>query len=123
MLIAGCGGGDGGKPKRITGPAKEVAGVIGRLEKATREQDFATICNDLLAAETRKQAGGEQCPDVLGQRARGVRRPRIRILSIDVSGDRARARVRTTASGQAAVSDVIALVRENGRFRVSSLGR
>ena len=123
MLVVGCGGGDSGAPKRITGPAKEVASVIGRLEKATREQDFATICNDLLAAETRNQAGGEQCPDVLGERARGVRRPRIRILSIDVSGDRARARVRTTASGQAAVSDVIALVRESGRFRVSSLGR
>jgi hypothetical protein len=32
------------------------------------------------------------------------------------------ARVRTTATGQAATGDVIRLVREGGRFRISSLG-
>jgi hypothetical protein len=51
-----------------------------------------------------------------------VRRPRIVIRSIDVSGNAALARVRTTATGQAATNDVIRLVRERGRFRISSLG-
>jgi hypothetical protein len=123
VLIAGCGGGGSGKPEPISGPAKEVAAVIQRLEKATAQRDFATICNDLLAAVTRRQAGGDSCPDVLGQRARGVSRPRIRIQSIEVSGNQARVRVRTTATGQAAIGDVIRLVREHGRFRVLALGR
>ncbi len=60
---------------------------------------------------------------MLEQRARGVTRPRIRIQAIEVQGDRAQARVRTTATGQAPTSDVIRLVRENGSFRVLSLGR
>jgi hypothetical protein len=123
MLIAGCSGGNGDKPAPIEGTAKQVAAVIQRLEKATRQQDFTTICDQLLAEATRRQAGGAQCPDVLGQRARGVRRPRIRILSIEVGSRRSRARVRTTATGQAPVTDVITLIREKGRFRILSLGR
>jgi hypothetical protein len=123
MLAAGCGGGDDRKPKPISGPAKDVAAVIKRLETATAKQDFTTICDGLLAAATRKQAGGDQCPSVLEQRARGVRRPRIRIQAIEIEGDRAQARVRTTATGQAATTDLIRLVRENGGFRVLSLGR
>jgi hypothetical protein len=123
MLIVACGGGDDGKPKPITGPAKDVAGVIQRLEKATARQDYATICDSLLAAATRKQAGGDQCPDVLGRRARGIRRPHIRIQAIEVQGDSAQARVRTTAAGQEPATNVIRLVREDGGFRVLSLGR
>ena len=123
VFVAGCGGGGGGKPKPISGAAKQAATVIQRLEKATARRDFTTICDDLFAATTRKQAGGDSCPDVLDQRARGVRRPRIRIKSIEVSGNAARVRVRTTATGQAPITDVIHLVRENGSFRVLSLGR
>jgi hypothetical protein len=123
ILIAGCGGGGDSKPKPITGEAKQVATVIERLEKATAEQDFTTICDELLASATRREAGGDQCPDVLGQRARGVSHPRIRIQAIQVGGDRAQVRVRTTSTGQAPINDVIRLVRENGKFRVLSLGR
>jgi hypothetical protein len=122
LLAAGCAGGAGGAPKPIQGPPKEVAGVIQKLQSATRTHDFQTICNDLLAAATRHQAGGADCPAVLGERAKGVRRPRIVVQSIAVSGNTALARVRTTATGQATTSDVIRLVREGGRFRISSLG-
>jgi hypothetical protein len=121
--VAGCGGGGTGKPEPISGPAKEVATVVQRLEKATAQRDFTTICDDLLAVATRRQAGGSDCPDVLDQRARGVRRPRIRIQAIQVKGNQAAVRVRTTAAGQDPVGDVIRLIRENGRFRVLSLGR
>jgi hypothetical protein len=112
----------GGAPKPIQGPPKEVADVIQKLQSATRTHDFQTICDDLLAAATRRQAGGADCPSLLGERAKGVRRPRIVIRAIEVSGNAALARVRTTATGQAATNDVIRLVRERGRFRISSLG-
>ena len=123
VLVAGCGDSSHPKPKPISGEAKEVAGVVQRLEKATAKRDFATICDDILTATTRKQAGGDQCPAVLDARARGVRRPRIVIKAIEVQGPKAQATVRTTATGQAPTTDVILLVRENGEFRVSSLGR
>jgi hypothetical protein len=82
-----------------------------------------TICDDLLAASTRAQVGGGQCPAVLEQRARGIARPRIQISQIYVQGKQASVRVRTTATGQAVASDVIRLIRERGQFRVLSLGR
>jgi hypothetical protein len=122
VLVTGCGGG-GSPPKPISGPAKQVAELVQRLQKATAERDYATICDRLLAAGTRAQAGGADCPAVLGARARGVRRPRIVIKAIELQGAAARVTVRTTAVGQAATTDVIRLVRENGQFRVSSLGR
>ncbi|MDT4932873.1 MAG: hypothetical protein QOK11_765 [Pseudonocardiales bacterium] len=96
--------------------------MIQRLQTATRRHDFHTICDDLLAASTRRQAGGADCPAVLGERAKGVHRPRIVVQSIEVSANSALARVRTSATGQVATSDVIRLVREGGRFRISSLG-
>ena len=123
VLVTGCGGGGGDKPKPITGPAKDVAQTIQQLQKATAQHDFTTVCDQILAAATRKQAGGDQCPDVLDQRARGVRRPRIKIVSIEVQGDQAQVRVRTTAVGQDPTTNVIRLVKEGGRFRVLSLGR
>ena len=123
LLACGCGGGEKAPPKPISGPAKEAAAVVQQLEKATAKHDFTAICDDLLAAATRKQAGGAQCPAVLEARARGVRKPHIAIQGIEVQGDQAQVKVRTTAVGQAPTVDVIRMVRENGRFRVSSLGR
>jgi hypothetical protein len=123
VLAAGCGGGGQPKPKPISGPAKQVADVIERLQKATADKDFATICDQLLAAQTRKQAGGSNCAAVLGARARDVSRPRILIKGIEIQGQNAAVTVQTTASGQDPTTDVINLVRENGQFRVLSLGR
>jgi hypothetical protein len=122
VLAAGCGGGKNPAPKAISGPAKEVADVVSRLERATAMRDFGTICNNLLASATRTQAGGADCVRVLGERAGGVRRPRIVIQAIEVAGNRAQARVRTSARGQAPATDVLRMVREGGRFRISSLG-
>lgn len=122
LAAAGCGSG-GAKPKPISGRAKQVADVIARLQKATAQRDFTTICDDLFAASTRTQAGGTECPAVLGARARGVTQPRIAIKGIDLQGNTAEVTVRTTAVGQDPVTDVIRLVRENGQYRILSLGR
>lgn len=123
VLVAGCGGAGNAAPKPISGPAKEAAQVVGRLEAATAHKDYATICSDLFAASTRKQAGGPECSEVLAARARGVSHPRITIQAITVEGNRAQVRVRTRAQGQDPATDVIRLVRQNGEFRIASLGR
>lgn len=123
VFLAGCGAGGKRPPKPIEGPAKEAATVVARLEKATASRDFAVICDQLLSAAERQQAGGADCARLMGERASGVRRPRIRIRAIEVSGERALVRVQTAAAGQAATNDLIRLVREGGRFRIASLGR
>ena len=93
-----------------------------RLEQATAKHDYAFICDQLLSAAARERAGGDDCARLLTARAGEIRRPRIQVQAIEIDGARAQVRVRTTAGGQAATTDVIHLVREKGRFRISSLG-
>lgn len=120
-VLAGCGDGEG-EPRPIEGPAKEVADVIERFERATAVHDFATVCTDLFTAAVRERAGGERCEEALNERGRRVRRPQILIERIEVERRRALVKVTTTAEGQARVSDTIELRREGGRFRIASLG-
>lgn len=121
-LLGGCSsGGEEAVPKPVRGAPKQVAEVIARLERSTGARDFAAVCS-LLSSAARERAGGESCPDRLGKQAGGVRGPSIRILSINIKADRATARVRTQADGQAPVDETIELVREKGRYLISALG-
>lgn len=120
-LLGGCsGGGDQADPKPAKGAPKQVAQVIARLERATAARDFATVC-ELLSSAARKRAGGERCEASLRSPGRGVRGPSIRVLSIRIEADRATARVRTEADGQAPVDETIKLVRENGKYLIAAL--
>jgi hypothetical protein len=123
LLVAGCGGGAKPASKQVAAQAREAAAVVEELESATARGDFATICDRLLTAAERVQAGGSQCPRLLATRAQGVREPRIRIRSIALTRSGVLVRVETTATGQAPTADTIRLVRERGRLRIASLGR
>jgi hypothetical protein len=122
VLACGCGSGKG-SPRPVQGAAREVASVVSALEKATAHRDFEAICRDLLSSSVRRQAGADECPDLMRARAKEIRKPHIRIRSIEVSRAGAIVRVSTTAEGQARVDDVIRLVREGGSYRIASLGR
>ncbi|MBA2506711.1 MAG: DUF3828 domain-containing protein [Thermoleophilaceae bacterium] len=118
--LSACGG-DEEKPKPISGPAKQVAATITALERATAKRDFDTICDELLAAPVREQAGGGACPAQLRRTAAGVRDPRIAIRKIDIEGNKATVAVTTRARGQAPAEDTVVLVREEGQWRISQL--
>jgi hypothetical protein len=96
--------------------------VVQRLERATADRDWATICSDLFTAAARERAGGADCARLLGEAAADVRRPAIVIRGIQVrERGRASVAVRTRAEGQQAVSDVLELRSENGEWRVEAL--
>jgi hypothetical protein len=120
--LAGCSLGGGEQPPRVTGAAREVASVVERLERAVAGRDWGAICDDLFTSAARRRAGGADCPRLLRSDAAGVRSPRIEVVRIAIKGDRAAARVRTRARGQPPLTDVIELRREDGRYRVESLG-
>jgi hypothetical protein len=121
LAPAGCSLGGDEEPKPATGPAQQVAVVIEQLERATREGDYADVCEDVLTEAARERAGGEECERLLRSAAEGLERPSIEIVRIDVNGGRASVRVRTKASGQALVSDTLALRGEGGEWRVEAL--
>jgi len=124
-VVAGCGGGGGGEKasKPVADRAQAAASVVSQLERATAKHDYVTICDDLLTAGERSQAGGSDCPRLMAARAQGVAYPRIQIRRIELTPNGALVHVETTASGQAPAGDVIRLVLERGRMRIASLGR
>ena len=59
-FLPGClGAGDDAQP--ASGAPRAIAATVQRLERATAERDFATICGDLLTASARRRAGGPDC--------------------------------------------------------------
>jgi hypothetical protein len=122
LALAGCDLGEDEPPERIRGAPKEVAGVVARLERATRARDFGAICDQLFTDAARRRAGGRGCPKLLRSTAADLRDPRIRLVKIQIrkEGD-ARAVVRTTAVGQPPLEDTIELRRERGRYRIAAL--
>ena len=120
LLASGCGG-DGDDDPDADALAKEASAVVEDLERAIAAREFERICADLLSAEVRRQAGGGECPAMLARTSAGVRRPRIEVDEIKIEGATATVKVETRARGQAPARDTIRLVREAGRYRISSL--
>jgi hypothetical protein len=106
----------------VRGAARDIAGVVERLERATAERDFATVCDDLFTAAARERAGGEDCERLTRSAAEGVARPRIEMTAIEIRADGARVEVTTRAAGQAEVPALLELRRERGEWRVEALG-
>jgi hypothetical protein len=122
LTLSGCSLGPDEEAPRASGPPAEIAAVVQRLERATAERDWAAVCADLFTAGARKRAGGPDCARLLGEAAADVRRPEIEIRGIRVrEGGRASVDVRTRASGQESVSNVLELRTENGQWRVEAL--
>jgi hypothetical protein len=110
-------------PPEISGPPQRVARAVERLERAIRVRDFDTVCDDLLTAAARARAGGARCAATMADDVRGLRRPRLRLLSIRIAGRGAAARVRTDAAGQGPVADTLRLERSGRGYRISALSR
>jgi hypothetical protein len=120
-FLAGCLGADE-EPVPAGGAARQVAGVVERLERATADGAFGTVCDELFTAAARERAGGDDCERLTRSAAEGIARPRIQIESMELRGDLARVEITTRAAGQAEVRDVLELRREQGVWRVEALG-
>ena len=119
-FLTGCLGGDE-EAVPVSGPARDVAGVVQRLERATAARDFATVCEELFTAAARERAGGDDCVPLTRSAAEGIARPSIEVKAIEIRAERARVEITTRAAGQAEVRDVLELRREQGRWRVEAL--
>ena len=120
LALGACGGGDD-ETSDPGGLAREAAAVVEQLERSIAAGEFDRVCNELLSAEVRRQAGGGDCPAQLERTSKGVARPNIEVKKIRIDGAVAVVDVVTSAEDQARVPDTIRLVREAGRYRISSL--
>jgi Putative lumazine-binding len=122
LAPSGCSLGADEEPKPASGTPAQIAATVDRLERAVAQRDFATICDQLFTAKARQRAGGDECARQLRSAGKGIERPSIEIVAIDVQQDTATVRVLTDATGQARVSDELRLRRQGGRWLIEALG-
>jgi hypothetical protein len=101
----------------------EVRSTLDRFAKATAAKDFQTLCDDLFAAKLVEQVNRAlPCELALKNSSLGdAQKPELRVLSVKVDGDKATARVRSSAANQPASEDTVGLIREDGTWRIISL--
>jgi hypothetical protein len=97
-----------------------VREALTRFEKASADKDYQTLCDDLLASSYVKQtaSSGLPCEVALRTGLEDVKNPTLDVLTVEVNGDRAAARVRGTAAGQVPGEDVYTLVREDDSWKI-----
>jgi hypothetical protein len=115
--LAGCGGG---------GPSDEqlVARTVASFGRATAAKDYRTLCDSILSPALIEKVVqiGLPCEQALAKALGDVKDPRLTIGKITVTGDRATAEIRTSATGQAPSRDTLDLQRVRGAWRIASLG-
>ena len=113
--LAGCG--------KAASEESRVRDTLDRLAKATAQRDYQTLCDDILSAALVKQidTAGVPCRDALRAGLGGVRRPRLKVVRVNVKGKRATATVHTSATGQKPSDDTVSLAKEGSGWRVVSL--
>jgi hypothetical protein len=119
VVVAGCGGGGGTSDedqirRAVDGYAQAISG------KQPRKLCDVLITKNLLDASKEDRAKQfESCRRRVGrQRFRGLPGPhRVKVDHVEVSGDKATARVRTTAAGQSN-SSTVQFRRVDDRWRI-----
>jgi len=99
---------------------QEVREALARFETASAGKDYQTLCDDLFASSYVRQtaSSGLPCEVALRTGLEDVKNPTLEVISVEVNGDRAAARVRGTAAGQVPAESVYTLVREEDQWRI-----
>lgn len=113
LALVGCGSGD---------QAAAVRATVQKFARATAQQDYRTMCSLLSPSlVSNVERIGLPCEMALSRVLSGVRAPTLVVRGVTVSGDRASARVHTTAANQAPLDGTIGLERVGGSWRLSTL--
>lgn len=115
-LLAGCGRGPSDR--------SQVRAALADFGAATAKRDYQALCDRLLskALVGKLEQIGLPCEVALKTGLGTVERPVLTVRRISVDGDRASAEVHTTAANQAPSDDTIQLRKEDGSWRIASLG-
>ena len=120
LTLAACGG--GGDPERSD--ADRVRDTLGAFGEASARHDYRRVCAELLAKpviDSVRRAGLSLRERDEDRPARASTRRRSRSARSPIKGNRASAKVHTTAANQPASDDTVALVREGGDWKIGAL--
>jgi hypothetical protein len=103
---------------------KDVRATLDRYAEATRAKDYQELCDDLFAKDIVSGLTSVGLPCEVALRSSSfetVRNPQLTVLGVEVSGDQALARTRSTAVGEEPSLDTIKLIKQEGDWRIASL--
>ena len=120
LALAACGGGGGG-PKRTE--TEQVRDTLSAFAQASAEHDYRRVCADLLAKPVidSVRKAGLSCESAMKTALQGVQSPKLEVRQVTIKGNRASAKVHTTAANQQASDDTVALVKEGDRWKIGAL--
>jgi hypothetical protein len=119
LTLAACGG---ASPKRSD--ADRVRDTLAAFGQASAKHDYRRVCAELLAKPVidNVRRAGLSCESAMKSALQGVQSPKLEVGEVTIKGNRASAKVHTTAANQAASDDTVALVREGGDWKIGALG-
>jgi hypothetical protein len=116
LTLAACG------KERAT---QAVRKSVDHFRSDVAKQDYSDLCKNVLADNliNSLEGSGVPCELALKTGFSGVRDPKLAIKTIAVNGDRALVGVHSTASNEAPSDDTLSLIKEKGKWKISSLAR
>jgi hypothetical protein len=121
VLLAGCG--TTSSATNFSGAEQGVAEQVEALQSAGEARDGEEVCGQILSDELRTavQAGRSSCAEQVEEAIADADDFDFEVEDVTVQGERATARVRARVGGADRLR-TLELVRERGRWRISSLG-
>jgi hypothetical protein len=106
-------------------PTQAVRKSVERFGKAVAAHDYHELCDNLLAANliSALEARGVPCELALKTGLGDAKDPKLAIKTVAVNRDRALVSVHSTAANQPPSDDTLNLVKEHGKWKVSSLAQ
>jgi Domain of unknown function (DUF4878) len=123
LALAACGGGDGAGAGPKRSEAERVRDTLSAFAQASAEHDYRRVCADLLAKPVidSVRKAGLSCESAMKTALEGVEAPKLEVRQITIKGNRASAKVHTTAANQQASDDTVALVKEGEDWKIGAL--
>jgi hypothetical protein len=113
VILAGCGGSDDS--------AGSAENVVESYVDAQSARDFQQVC-ELFSDQFRQQFRGASCAGFLEEQSSGIPRRQFKVVSVTENGDQATARLQTGGESGKPVNLKISLVRQDGAWRITSIG-
>ena len=121
LALTGCGAAQSSSANDFQGPRREVAQKIEELEEAGRRRDADKVCSEIFSPTlvTQLQERDTSCGDEIQKAIEDADEFDLTVTGVEIEGNQATATVeRGGDNGRVTFS----LARENGQWRLTSLG-
>ena len=121
LLLAGCGG-EASSAEKFEGDQRAVAEAVEEIQMAGERRDAEKMCRELLARSLRDKLGeaGSSCDKEVEKAIEDADAFDLEVREVTVTGTTARVQVRGDI-GSEQRTDTLELVKEDGRWRLSSI--